>query len=101
MGMLARRVRPVVRPAADVEPAGRVPGVHRQVPRRADPRARSAPTVTAPGGHPRNDDQDGAFSLAECRPSPSRVQSAAKSRKPLPTPATGTYLGLERGVNLG
>src|SRR5689334_15037533 len=46
MGSMARGVRLAVRPAADDEPAGRVPGVHSQVPRRADPRARGAPAVT-------------------------------------------------------
>ena len=42
MGSVARRVRLAVRPAADVEPAGRVPRVHPQVPRRADPRLHRA-----------------------------------------------------------
>jgi len=49
---MARGVRLAVRPAADDEPAGRVPRVHRQVPRRADPRARDAPAVTHPPAKP-------------------------------------------------
>src|SRR6478672_11116669 len=91
MGMLARRVRPVVRPAADGEPAGRVPRVHRQVPRRADPRARGAPTVTAPGGHPRNG----------CRPSPAVCKAQLKSRNPYPHWQRGPILGLNEELTWG
>jgi hypothetical protein len=49
LGSMARGDRwHAVRPETEVIPAGRVPRVHRQVPRRADPRARGAPTVTHP-----------------------------------------------------